>query len=374
MYTKLKRAGKTNLQDFYQEGDPTFADESDLLPTDGGFVKLTGTGKLQGIRSIGKAILIFAEKGVWALDGGSLGFSATNQRLSKISDEGCISAKSIVLVDETVYYWSSKGIYRVFVNEREDYQFDDITKDKISFFYNSFDLEYRLTSAGAYHESKDKIMWVFNNWPYRGGTLPTGFNDGSQVLVFDLTHQSWTRNVYTEVEENVSDIRIHDLFYNRAEECMNFLVDLDGLGTVDDLYIWSEKPDASYGYLEGGDPVIGKVEFGQMTGGDLSRDKKIPYLTMQYKRVPTASGTMFAEWDWSRGAASPRRTAPQSTYRLDPRIVQPLFYDVLTTKTKIRGKGKSVKITITDDYSDTREEDSFHILGWSILTGIQTNV
>src|SRR5690606_19440481 len=84
---------KQDLPKCYQEGDPTSREASDIIDTDGGFLRISEAKDILSMSNIGSSLIVIASNGVWSIDGGSdYGFSATNHKVTKISTFGGISA------------------------------------------------------------------------------------------------------------------------------------------------------------------------------------------------------------------------------------------------------------------------------------------
>lgn len=92
-----KEAGKC-----YQDNDPTSDSISDLLATDGGVIPLDGAIKIRAFQQFRLGILIFCDNGLWYVYGPDGGFSVTGFNISKISERGIDSPRSIVV---------QKGLY-----------------------------------------------------------------------------------------------------------------------------------------------------------------------------------------------------------------------------------------------------------------------
>ena len=76
----------------YQAADPTSNEDSDLVDTDGGFIKIDGAYGIKALVAADTSLFVFAENGVWRIVGNSEGnFSATGYSISKVNDKGCLS-------------------------------------------------------------------------------------------------------------------------------------------------------------------------------------------------------------------------------------------------------------------------------------------
>jgi hypothetical protein len=154
----------------YQAADPTNKDSPDLVDTDGGFIRIQGAYNISGMVNLGSALLVFADNGVWSVTGGnSYGFSATNYKTSKLTNSGCISPGSIVVVEGSALYWSKDGIYSIAQNQYGDYVATNLAAKTIQKFYNSIPPTIAKNSEGVYDSYEKKVKWVY----YNGYGLPS---------------------------------------------------------------------------------------------------------------------------------------------------------------------------------------------------------
>ena len=82
------------LGDCFQVNDPTSEDFSDLLDTDGGVVRIPDAVNIQYLYAFGATLFIFAENGVWSINGVDNVFRATEYSLRRVSYTGMLTAKS----------------------------------------------------------------------------------------------------------------------------------------------------------------------------------------------------------------------------------------------------------------------------------------
>ena len=93
------------IDDFYQLGeclqqnDPTSEQISDLLATDGGTIRVSGAVGIKVLYVIDASLYIFAENGVWRIEGIDGVFSPTGFAVKKITDVGIVDAGSFVVAD-----------------------------------------------------------------------------------------------------------------------------------------------------------------------------------------------------------------------------------------------------------------------------------
>jgi len=118
---------------------------------------------------------------------------------------------------------------------------------------------------------------------------------------------------------------------------------------------------------------------GYLTGGDSSSNKRVTYITSHFRRTERiftavadgfepdnpSSCTLTAQWEWTSSASAGRWSNPQEVYRL-PRTFIPdvgVFdygFEVVTTKTKLRGKGRALSLL----FQSSPLKDC-HLYGWS---------
>ena len=94
----------------YTQNDPTDKDISDLLDTDGGFVRIPEARGIHTLVPLENAMIVIARNGVWAIQGGEGGFSATEQSVTKVAATGCISNSTVVNADGTIFYFGESGV------------------------------------------------------------------------------------------------------------------------------------------------------------------------------------------------------------------------------------------------------------------------
>ena len=127
---------------------------------------------------------------------------------------------------------------------------------------------------------------------------------------------------------------------------------------------------------------------GYLTGGDSSRNKIIPWITV--KSVLTESDwsedglgivtmegesscLMQAQWEWTNNILAGRWSNVQQVYRLprfftlDPSHI--FSHDVVSTRNKVRGKGQALSLKFTSEPSK-----NMHLLGWGLEVEMEEEV
>jgi len=155
----------------YQQNDPTSSEFPDLLDTDGGVIELEDTQRIKAMQSYSSGVLIFAGNGVWYIYNPDGGFKATSFNVEKITERGIDSSKSIVVADNSVYYFSNNGIMQLSVNQFKGVDAVDITETTIRSYYLS-----TLAGEGAqgvYNSGTKQCEWWLPKTQGEGLVLDT---------------------------------------------------------------------------------------------------------------------------------------------------------------------------------------------------------
>lgn len=403
----------------YQEADPTSEDISDLVESDGGAIPIPEASKIIKLVSTGNGMLVFAFNGVWYISGGANGFSAVDISVSKISSVGTKYPLSIVQTQDTVFWWSDIGIQALkqasgqFGPIEGKFDNQNITETTIQTLYNDIPEQAKLMVKGCYDPAANTIQWLYQD----GEILETQFYN--RVLLLDLTlgaFYTWK----TSSEDLVSGPFLTGLFLSTSYNNIQInnevvsegaFVTASGLRVISEDFVTDIKPSAiTYTAVSrvGGnsmflaataDPLYSDWRFINDTGlayesfvqtgyqllDDAMRDKQMTYVFTYLRKteesyVPDpdnpggyilanpSSCLMQVKWDWSNSSSSGRWTTPVEVYR----FTRPTFVpndltfdygtDVIITKNKVRGHGKSIQFKFSCD----RIGYNFDLLGWAV--------
>lgn len=402
----------------YQEADPTAEDISDLIDTDGGVITIPEIGKVWKLIPVRDSLVVFADNGVWQIAGDvGAGFTATSYQVQKISNVGALNAESIVVVESSVLYWTKSGIYVATTDANSGLlNAQNITERTIQTLYQNIPSVGKLYAKGVYDVASKRVSWLYNDDDnYTGGTYKYKY---VKELVFDTVLGAFYKNSISDLASNTPyvagavttpDLQISQTAYAVVENGVQVQVngvdvevslDNPARGAVATKYLIVTPQDATNSkvtwggfvntnFLEWESADSTGVDFSSylITGheifGDTSRRKYIPYLIAHFNRTETGfvsdgSGGLNAEnpsgcymqarWGWANSDNSGRWSNVQQLYRLNrmyiPTGTSDTFdygFEVVTTKTKMRGKGKAISIKF---YSETGKDA--HILGWAV--------
>lgn len=179
---------KSQYGDCYQAQDPTAEDLHDLLPSDGGVIKIPEAGTIYKLVSIVGALVIFASNGIWIVSGSTgLGFIATDYTVNKLSSIRTLSASSFVDVGGFPAWWNSESIY-LLSSDGQNPTVNNLSDSRIKSFYDSIPNTSKITAKGAFNSITGVIQWVFRS------TVSTGVTEiyqYDQILNYDVRTQAF---------------------------------------------------------------------------------------------------------------------------------------------------------------------------------------
>lgn len=399
----------------YQSGDPTSKEFPDIIDTDGGFIRVNGAYGIQRLVNLGSALMIIAKNGIWRLVGGSdNGFTATTYIVEKISDKGCTSPDSIVVVDNGVMYWSDDAIYFVTPDQFGSWQANNISFGKIQKFYDDINIEDKQTAYGEYDSYERKVRWLFYN--------STKASRPVRELVLDVQLQAFYTNtikqlsgaypkptcMYIGLSYRVSATEVGVLANDEQVVSSGETVIIasgERLGVnqreLGYVVITSVSPTITYTFAKYSNPRFRDWVFEDgvgvdadafmvtcyMSGSDFQRDKQFPYVTVHMRRteigytdmmepINPSSCLIQARWDWADNDKSGKWGREFQAYRyrkmylpLDENDDMDNGFLTLITRNKIRGNGKVLSLRFR-----TEPDKDLHLYGWSMILSVAENV
>jgi len=396
------------LGECLQQNDPTSEQISDLLDTDGGTIRIAGAVGIKVLYVIDASLYVFADNGVWRIEGIDGVFSPAGFAVRKITDVGIVSEGSFVIADGSPIWWSKNGIHTL--------QFDQTSGRPV-------ESNLTISTIQAYwdripNESKNKLISIFDPvnkraywaWPDDSETVESKVNN---ILVLDVPLKAfypW----YVEDETADTDAIIGMEFFSGFGAAASTL---DVVTSTGDDVITSAGDDvvSIQNLAVTGSPAIiliirdgesDKMTMGSFTGedfldwgttnyssfaeagydfmGDLLLKKTAPYITTYMRLTETAwegnetdgyqpdkpsSMLVSAFWDFKNSSSS----TAQQAYRFKAMPVVDannlLNFDypetVITTRMKVRGRGRSMRIKF-----ESEQGKDFVLLGYSVLGGV----
>lgn len=376
----------------YQEADPTAEDISDLLATDGGVVPIPEADHIEAITPLANGIMVFAQNGVWFVSGGDSAFSALNVSVSKVSPIGTKSPMSIIETNDTIFWWSEIGIQAL---QQASGQFGpipgrfgntNIAESTIQTFYNEIDSNAKHYAKAIYDPRNNLIIWLYcsdsaNGYEYDSLLLydmtlqafypwqVSSINGGPVINGLYLDQGYTESGFFSEVTDSntlvtdLGDVVETDVTsYSGRASNIFYLTQVPGEGLTVSAPVSFEYADW-FSFDDVGALYDSYILTGYELNNDAMRDKQIVYLFAYFKRTEDNLGNnpssckFLAKWDWAN-SNSLKWSSEIEAYR--PRTIN--LTDVVVSKNKVRGSGKSVQFR----FGTNERGKTFDILGWSV--------
>lgn len=394
LFSRVVRSAQ-DFQQCYTDADPTSETDSDPVDTDGGYIVIPNSGKIHRLVHMGGAVMVFAEEGVWAITGGESGFTHNDHQVGKLTDFGVQSPWSIVVAEDSAYYWNIGGIYVLGADEMGDIKARNITEGTIQTLYNTINTPAKRTAIGNYDPVNRKVTWLYND---EDGYSATSYARRYNVeLVLDTVLGAFTKN-------RISSHDSPSPYVAGYVDMPEFLLRQEGIRTRGEtvtkyLVVQFTNPSANaaaISFAHYRDPTFRDwasidgqgVSFTSymLTGdeimGDAARQKRVPYLFVHMKQTEKMSvldpetGEAVADnpsglrvqarWDFSDSGVSGKWQEPVQVYRLLRPIIlgppgTPIEYgqDVVVTKNRLTGSGRGLRL-----YMESEEGKDAYIYGW----------
>lgn len=395
------------LGDCYQINDPTSEDISDLLDTDGGLIRIPDAVNIRLLYAFGQALFVFAENGVWSINGVDGVFRATEYSVKRVSNVGILSAESFVQAEGTPFWWSKNGIHTMaFDQATNQAQEQNISISTIQTFWDGINSGAKQKVFAVYDGINKKIYWFY---PNNNETVTTKYN---RALVLDIplaAFYPWKIEDEAASTDYIVGVSFYSGFGADLQE-LDVVIDTgdDVFQGVDDV-VSTQYTDivtglpalvllvrdgatgkltmatfSSSSFLDWGTTnYVSYAEAGYEFLGDLLVQKTAPYVivymrmteegwtgdeTNGYDPVRGSSLLVSAYWDFKRTSS----WTPQQAYRYK---VIPVVntgdlnnfdypHTVMTTKMKLTGRGRSMRLRF-----ESEQGKDFILLGYGVLGG-----
>jgi hypothetical protein len=391
-----------DLGNCYQINDPTSEDISDLLDTDGGRIVIPDAVNIKYLYAYGANLYIFADNGVWSINGVDNVFRATEYSIQSISSVGILSAETFVEAEGIPFWWSKFGIHALTFDQVSGLaKEENISVGTIQTFWDDISQDSKSKVTALYDRINKEIYWTY---PEDGETNVNKFN---KFLILDTVLQAfypWT--VSDEVTN--TDYIMGFSFYSGfgSDQLVLDVVSAanDVISNTDDV-ISTQYTD----YITG-DPAIvlltrdgatGKVTMGTFSSntyldwgttnyssyaeagydfkGDLFYQKTSPYVitymrttetgwtgdeTAGYEPINPSSLFVSSFWDFK---STPSSVAQQAyRFKTMPVVGDLNTWDypssVISTRLKLRGRGRSTRLRF-----ESEQGKDFILLGYGVI-------
>lgn len=398
----------------YQEADPTSPNISDIIDTDGGAIQIPEATRIYKLVATQSSLLVFAENGIWEIFGDTNGFVATSYQSSKLSSTGCSSPTSVIEAVGTIFAWTKAGIYVVASDPSSGrYKAENLSLLSIQTLYNNLSEVTKNNARGFYDEKENVIRWLYNDQStYSAVSFVTRYN---RELVLDLTLQAFYPQSIAATTPYVADfvdipsytvtsaaeavyvgtdsvLSNTDAVVVNTEAISSRVTQFSFLTIVGTSFTFSKYNSRTfkdwYTYNGVGTNYSSYLVTGYEVVGDVLRTKQVPYIWFYFTKTEdgfTTDGSgnlqidnpssclVKAKWNWTDSAASGQWGSQFQTYRFKRNYIPSgeadVFdngFEVVVTKSKLRGSGRSLSILI-----ESEAGKDMKLLGWAMMVAVE---
>lgn len=145
----------------YQVNDPTSEISPDILPSDGGIIRIPEMGKVVKLYPYQTSLLVFATNGVWIIQADN-GFTATDFKIRKISSLGTSSMMSFIDIKGIPTWFGEEAILQINYNPQFDsFSVDSISDSTIRTFFYGIPVTSRVNVKGAFDVKENMAYWMY---------------------------------------------------------------------------------------------------------------------------------------------------------------------------------------------------------------------
>ena len=389
-YVLFSKAVKdpSDLTQCYQTGDPTSKEAPDIVDTDGGYIRLDGAYGIRSLVNVGKGLLVIAANGVWMVMGGDTGFKATNYIVDKITDRGIVGDNTVVVVDGSVMFWGNDGIYQVKANQYGEWSATNVTDKVIKRFYEEIPTASKVTARGIYDVYERKVRWIYDNDRNSLTTL-------TKELVIDVAlgafYTNTIHNPTAGMAKVVASVTTLPFQANEVKSEVKYLAITYTSPIKFRFALFSNEDFEDWGSTGYGVDARAHMLTGYIAGGDFQRQKGVPSITFHSMAtekgwtqdelgylhpIRPSSCKVRIQWNWTNSEVSGKWSREFQVYRR-ARLFLPTGpsdsygdgLDVISSRTSIRGSGRVLAILVS-----TEPKMDCHLVGWSMVLGMNTNV
>jgi len=351
---------------------------------------------------LGPFLIVFAENGVWTINGVDNVFRATEYAVNKITEVGLAYDGSFVSAQGRPYWWSDSGIHTLVSGESGELVEQNLSISTIQTFWGEINADKKAQVTGVYDEFNQRVAWLY---PDDGETTDYKKNN---ILFFDeqlAAFYPW------RVSDASADQYILEPIYVKGKltgQVSFDVIDSEGNLVVDsngDQVVVS-RDARSYtssqltflvrdttgqltfavftdiGFLDWGSAdYTSFAESGYNFLGDLTLRKNLIYATIHmsvteegvtgndsvgYEYIRPSSCLVSSYWDFKTTVSDTK----QQAYRLKklgiPESAGAFDYPftVTTSRLRIRGRGRSMRMRF-----ESEQGKDFHLLGFDVIAG-----
>lgn len=187
-----------DLEKFHQFADPFDSTDSAIVADDGGVVAIQGAGLVERILTLGSAIYIGSNTGIWQITGPNSQFKATDFVVYNVLGDGIDGPECMVAVDDEFLVFGQNTIWRSTIQNSFSLTntgqatFRSISENRIETLYTAVPQASKSSARAVYNPSERRVYFFYNKTQTDfdksyGGLSQPGYS--KDVLVLDTRFQ-----------------------------------------------------------------------------------------------------------------------------------------------------------------------------------------
>ena len=401
---------KQDLGRCYQQADPTSEEDPDLVDSDGGVIVIPEAQNIKALFVFSTYLVVFAENGVWTVNGVDGVFKATEYSVSLRTRVGIDSPRSLVSADGVPLWWSKEGIHTLSPGNDLNLVESNISVGVIQTFFDSISPVAKRSAVGIFDRTNKVICWMY---PNASETIAGKYNN---FLMLNLTLEAFYPWNLLDKPENTD--YIIGGFYSTgvgAQEVETAVlvgsnevfVNTDSVVVKSNVLTEATRPGFVFNYKNGATDRMGFGSFisetfldfesvdylsfaeaGYDFQGSASLRGNAPYVTCLYNRTEMgyvgnddigyefdkpSSCLLSVYWD-QRTRPSTSKIQTYKTLR-NPTVDStdltnfPAYQTTVITKNKVLGRGRVMRLRFE---SETGKD--FQLIGYEVLSASNRQV
>lgn len=385
---------ETNKQFGYccQQSDPSSETTFDLLGSDGGVIRIPGTGAIYRMLNIGNNLLVFASHGVWMISGSTgIGFQASDYTVSFLASTRVISANSFVDIQGFPAWWNVDGIFVVRPNQQGALTIESLTDQKIKDFILDIPFLSKKQARGYYNPFTHIVQWVYRSTAAATVTDSYEYDSALNFNILSGAFYGWsfpesTVKIHGLVVAETGGGSLLDIF-DIADQASELVLDQAGdqvitygLGLGSTIhtttkylvsyldsgvykFTWAECADFRGDYTDWvtfdsvGVDYTSDFTTGFKVYTEGQRRFQENYIFVFSNNEESSEYNFQSLWDFANANDSGRWSSAQTITH------NATFYNYIRKKIKVRGHGVAVQFKFS-----SVSGKAFDLIGWSTLT------
>lgn len=343
----------------YSNNDPTSEDFADLLPSDGGVIRIQGCGSIYKLFPIQNGLLVFASNGIWFITGSQgIGFTANDYTVTKLSSVRALSKTSFIDVLGYPMFWTDEGIYSISPGQQSMLSVDNICLGSILSFYEDIPQISKVYSRGDFDPVNFTVTWLFRDIAEFNISDRYSFN---KSLNFNISTKAFSPHTFG------STALIRDVKYIKGQGGSSFPQSVFKFFISTGLnHTFAELKDTTNWIDFVSIDSVGSNYVSTFTTGYKLKGGALRRWQPMYTYVFTDNNSVYklqGIWDYATSGNAGRYSASQIFYNTDENS------SVVFRRHKIRGHGLSLQYKYT-----SVDGEPFNFIGWSIIESSNASI